>query len=1021
VDTVNIQATTAATATEVNGGAGNDVFNLGSATNSLGTIQGAVSFNGNANLATTTTGDAGTPCATTVVIGDTLNINDQGDTGDITYGIGAASVSRSGASSFCFQAVETMVLNTSTGNDTVTESAAPTGVDHLIINGNSQGGATPTVDTVNTQATTAGTATEVNGGAGNDVFNLGSAANSLGTIQGAVSFNGNGNLATTTMGCAGTQVATAVVIGDTLNINDQGDTGNITYGIGAASVSRTGASSFCFQAVETMALNTSTGNDTVTVSAAPTGVDHLIINGNSQGGATPTVDTFNVQTTGAGTATEVTGGAGNDVINIGSAANSMAAILGVVCVNGGANLTTTTTACAGTPLATSVVVGDTLILNDQGDAGNSSYGIGTALLTRSGVAGIGYLAVETVTLNTSTGNDTVEDGATTLPAATPAPVNLNGGAAAADHVIINGNSSAGTVDTVNVRRTGAATAASNFATEVMTGAGNDVINVGDESNTLNGILSPVCVNGGGGNNTLNTNDQGSTAPHKYVLMNTLVARDPNAAAKVQVTYSAINTLNANAGQGGNIEQIMSPTATTSNVNGGNGGDNFGVFSTVNTVNLNGGSGNDTFAFNNGSTLSGGAINGGGGTNLLDFGGNGNFPTTLPNGTPYAANVQVNLGPTATIPGGITVPGNVALSGATTIATLSNIQNVNGGNGNDTLIGSNTAPSQLNGGLGNDTLMAVSSGDTLFVGRDASQTNFNNPETLIGSALSPSMTTFVINSCDEFASNTITFNPRNSAISLFVLRRNGTVVNPQTDIDATIKSTLPGSVISTVQQGAPTASLTQDPLTPQIITPLATLFVTSTEARTPIIESFYQTYLGRAADQGGLNYWLSLMAAGVNQENIISYMVGSPEYYAAHGGTDAGFVTALYHDILGRSAAPAEVDYWVGVLASQPRNVVAHGFLFSDEFLTNGIESAYVQLLGRNADAGALTFWEQALRNGLSDDQLKIALLTSAEYISQFSESPGLEASYVDSLYQKVLGRIPSNSELQSVLTFLGVS
>src|SRR5258707_962280 len=278
------------------------------------------------------------------------------------------------------------------------------------------------------------------------------------------------NVATTVTACAGTSVATLEVIGDTVNLNDQGGAGNITYGITANTITRTGAANIAYTNVETLALKTSTGNDTVTLSG-PSTADHVLLTGNS---TAATVDTFNIQATAAGSATEVTGGAGNDVINIGSAANSLGTILGVVCVNGMANLATTTTACAGTQVATTVVVGDTLNLNDQGDAGSFSYGIGAALLTRTGVAGISYTAVETLTVNTSTGNDTVEDGATTLPAATPTTVNVNGGAAAADHVIINGNSLAATVATINVRRTGAATAASAFATEVNTGAGNDV-------------------------------------------------------------------------------------------------------------------------------------------------------------------------------------------------------------------------------------------------------------------------------------------------------------------------------------------------------------------------------------------------------------------------------------------------------------------------------------------------------------------------------------------------------------------
>ncbi len=47
------------------------------------------------------------------------------------------------------------------------------------------------------------------------------------------------------------------------------------------------------------------------------------------------------------------------------------------------------------------------------------------------------------------------------------------------------------------------------------------------------------------------------------------------------------------------------------------------------------------------------------------------------------------------------------------------------------------------------------------------------------------------------------------------------------------------------------------------------------------------------------------------------------YYNAHGGTRAGFIDGLYHDLLGRAASPDEERYWTGVLDRfGPTQVVA---------------------------------------------------------------------------------------------------
>jgi Ca2+-binding RTX toxin-like protein len=126
------------------------------------------------------------------------------------------------------------------------------------------------------------------------------------------------------------------------------------------------------------------------------------------------------------------------------------------------------------------------------------------------------------------------------------------------------------------------------------------------------------------------------------------------------------------------------------IKGGNGGNRFNITSTSNSIPklLTSGSGADSFVFANNGTLTGsGSIDGGGGTDTLDY-------------SAYTTPVNVDAG-TAT---GTKFPNGI-----------SNIENATGGSANDTLFGRNGANSVLTGGLGNDRLQGGSGNDQLIGG------------------------------------------------------------------------------------------------------------------------------------------------------------------------------------------------------------------------------------------------------------------------------------------------------------------
>ncbi len=105
-----------------------------------------------------------------------------------------------------------------------------------------------------------------------------------------------------------------------------------------------------------------------------------------------------------------------------------------------------------------------------------------------------------------------------------------------------------------------------------------------------------------------------------------------------------------------------------------------------------------------------------------------------------------------------------------------------------------------------------------------------------------------------------------------------------------------------------------------------------------VSMVYQVALGRYADPGGLSTWLGLLQGGkMTPGQLASTIGGSQEYigrYATY--SDADFVTAMYHNALGRDPDPGGFSTWTGLLGSHQvsRADMVTGFAFSAESYNN---------------------------------------------------------------------------------------
>ncbi|NNF36448.1 MAG: hypothetical protein HKN68_20265, partial [Saprospiraceae bacterium] len=236
-DVLNILDLPATISCTLSGAGGSDNFNIGSSTNSIGTILGLVTVDGE-------THDPGTvdlqikTDINTLDTGDILNVNDQGDAGSYTYSLSMASIARTGTGGIVYFNIETLNLNTSIGsadvdvistadgvNTTITTQdaaddidVAMTGLDaNVIIN---VAGGADDVNIVTTAGDGAdgnalGSFTQVNAGDDGDTMTLEDSG-----PAGRVEFNGQGGTDVNNILAAGPLSVTNVNGGDNSDTNN---------------------------------------------------------------------------------------------------------------------------------------------------------------------------------------------------------------------------------------------------------------------------------------------------------------------------------------------------------------------------------------------------------------------------------------------------------------------------------------------------------------------------------------------------------------------------------------------------------------------------------------------------------------------------------------------------------------------------------------------------------------------------------------------------------------------------------
>lgn len=94
-----------------------------------------------------------------------------------------------------------------------------------------------------------------------------------------------------------------------------------------------------------------------------------------------------------------------------------------------------------------------------------------------------------------------------------------------------------------------------------------------------------------------------------------------------------------------------------------------------------------------------------------------------------------------------------------------------------------------------------------------------------------------------------------------------------------------------------------------------------------VDGWYRQFLGRLPDPGAAG-WVLALVNGRPAGFVLADILSSQEYFTRAGRTNAGFVSQLYMDQLGRAPTPAELIFWTNQLVRNSRRNIAYAFLVS---------------------------------------------------------------------------------------------
>lgn len=161
---------------------------------------------------------------------------------------------------------------------------------------------------------------------------------------------------------------------------------------------------------------------------------------------------------------------------------------------------------------------------------------------------------------------------------------------------------------------------------------------------------------------------------------------------------------------------------------------------------------------------------------------------------------------------------------------------------------------------------------------------------------------------------------------------------------------------------------------------------SDEYRSDEVQSVFETFLRRAAEPAAVSFGAAYLADHTPEQFKI-LVAGSSEFFQAQGGgTNDGFLDALFKDALNRAVDSGARAYFDGLLSRGASTAqVAAIILGSQEYLNDVVQAAYLSYLDRPADSGGANYFVGLLEQGATDAQVAATLIASDEYFAKTAE------------------------------------
>lgn len=163
--------------------------------------------------------------------------------------------------------------------------------------------------------------------------------------------------------------------------------------------------------------------------------------------------------------------------------------------------------------------------------------------------------------------------------------------------------------------------------------------------------------------------------------------------------------------------------------------------------------------------------------------------------------------------------------------------------------------------------------------------------------------------------------------------------------------------------------------------MANAFNSSEEYRYNKVVQAYNNALKRAPEQAGADFWMNRMRNGlISPEDLYSTFLYSDEMFNVQGGgTNAGYVTSMYRELLLRDPEPAGLEHWTTRLnRGEPRDSISSAIWNSPEKNNVRVNQTYQALLGRVATQAEQESWS-AYARAYGATAMRSAIMSSDEY------------------------------------------